>query len=152
MFGWRNSQPPNPATTFTTNTADFLKTKGVTKLALVGVNTSNSATFVDQIAKSIKLTKSPIKVVYQTADVAVGQQDFTAEAQKIKDTGADALVTGMDFLQNVALSAALVQDNHKLKATVYPGGYDSRVTSLPASTACTSGSRSSRSSPTLRRT
>jgi branched-chain amino acid transport system substrate-binding protein len=131
MFGWRNSQPPDPATTYTTNTADFMKTKGVTKLALVGVNTSNSATFVDQIAKSIKLTKSSIKVVYQTADVAVGQQDFTAEAQKIKDTGADALVTGMDFLQNVALSAALVQDNYKLKATVYPGGYDSRVTSLP---------------------
>jgi branched-chain amino acid transport system substrate-binding protein len=131
MFGWRNSQPPDPSTTYTTNTADFLKSKGVTKLALVGVNTANSATFVDQIAKSLKLSKSAIKVVYQTTDVAQGQQDFTAQAQKIKDTGADALVTGMDFLQNVALSAALVQDNYKLKATVYPGGYDSRVTTLP---------------------
>ena len=72
-----------------------------------------------------------MKIVYQTTSVSVGQMDFTAEAQKIKDSGADAVVTGMDFLQNVALSAALVQDSYKVKVTLYPGGYDSRVTNLP---------------------
>jgi len=132
MFGWRNSVAPDGNTnTFTTLNVDFLKAKGVTKVALVGANTSNSAGFVNQVAESIKIADPGIKVVYQTTSVAVGQMDFTAEAQKIKDSGADALLTGMDFLQNVALSAALVQDNYKLKATVYPGGYDSRITSLP---------------------
>ncbi|HEV2309644.1 MAG TPA: ABC transporter substrate-binding protein [Acidimicrobiia bacterium] len=132
MFSWRNSVAPDAnANTFTTQNVDFLKAKGATKLALVGANTSNSAGFVNQIAESIKVADPAIKVVYQTTSVAVGQMDFTAEAQKIKDSGADALITGMDFLQNVGLSAALVQDNYPLKVTVYPGGYDSRIASLP---------------------
>ena len=132
MFGWRNSVAPDGnVNTFTTQNVDFLKAKGGTKIALVGANTSNSAGFVNQVAESIKIAGKPMKVVYQTTSVAVGQMDFTAEAQKIKDSGADALVTGMDFLQNVALSAALVQDTYALKVTVYPGGYDSRITSLP---------------------
>jgi branched-chain amino acid transport system substrate-binding protein len=131
MFGWRNSQPPNPATTFTNRDVLVLKMLGATKIALVGANTSNSSTFIDQIAKAIKLTAPTLKVVYQTTDVPVTQRDFTAEAQKIKDSGADGLYTGMDFLQNVALSAALKQDSYSVKGTVYPGGYDSRVTSLP---------------------
>jgi branched-chain amino acid transport system substrate-binding protein len=132
MFSWRNSVAPDAnANTFTTQNVDFLKTKGATKIALVGANTSNSAGFVNQVAESIKVADPAMKVVYQTTSVAVGQMDLTAEAQKIKDSGADALVTGMDFLQNVALSAALVQDSYKLKVTLYPGGYDSRITSLP---------------------
>jgi len=132
MFGWRNSFPPDAGkNTYTTQNVDFLKAKGATKVALVGANTSNSAGFVTQVADSIRIADPAMKVVYQTTSVSVGQMDFTAEAQKIKDSGADAVVTGMDFLQNVALSAALVQDNYKVKVTLYPGGYDSRITSLP---------------------
>ena len=131
MFGWRNSQPPNPATTFTNRDVLVLKMLGASKIALVGANTSNNSTFIDQTAKAVKLTEPSMKVVYQTTDVPVTQRDFTAEAQKIKDSGADGLYTGMDFLQNVALSAALKQDGYSVKGTVYPGGYDSRVTSLP---------------------
>ena len=103
---------------------------GATKIALVGANTSNSSTFINQIEQAVKLSPG-MKVVYKTTDVSVSQRDFTAEAQKIKDSGADGLYTGMDFLQNVALSAALKQDNYNVKATVYPGGYDSRVVNLP---------------------
>ncbi|HSO94920.1 MAG TPA: ABC transporter substrate-binding protein [Acidimicrobiia bacterium] len=130
MFGWRNSQPPDPATTFTNRDVLVLKMLGASKIALVGANTSNSSTFINQIEQAVKMTPG-MKVVYKTTDVSVSQRDFTAEAQKIKDSGADGLYTGMDFLQNVALSAALKQDNYSVKATVYPGGYDSRVTSLP---------------------
>lgn len=130
MFGWRNSQPPDPATTFTNRDVLVLKMLGATKIALVGANTSNSSTFINQIEQAVKQTPG-MKVVYKTTDVSVSQRDFTAEAQKIKDSGADGLYTGMDFLQNVALSAALKQDNYTVKATVYPGGYDSRVVNLP---------------------
>lgn len=130
MFGWRNSQPPDPATTFTNRDVLVLKMLGASKIALVGANTSNSSTFINQIEQAVKMTPG-MKVVYKTTDVSVSQRDFTAEAQKIKDSGADGLYTGMDFLQNVALSAALKQDNYSVKGTVYPGGYDSRVTSLP---------------------
>lgn len=130
MFGWRNSQPPDPATTFTNRDVLVLNKLGATKIALVGANTSNSSTFINQIEQAIKLTPG-MKVVYKTTDVSISQRDFTAEAQKIKDSGADGMYTGMDFLQNVGLSAALKQDNYNVKATVYPGGYDSRVVNLP---------------------
>jgi branched-chain amino acid transport system substrate-binding protein len=133
MFGWRNSFPPDAGqNTFTSLNVDFLKTKNATKVALVGANTSNSSSFVNQIAKSIQLVGGKgMKVVYKTTSVTVDQRDFTAEAQKIKDSGADAVVTGMDFLQDTALSAALTQDNYKVKVTLFPAAEDTRILHLP---------------------
>jgi branched-chain amino acid transport system substrate-binding protein len=132
MFGWRNSFPPDAGqNTFTSLNVDFLNTKGVHKIALVGANTANSSSFVDQIDKSIKAVGKGMKVVYKTTSVTVDQRDFTAEAQKIKDSGADAVVTGMDFLQDTALSAAITQDSYKVKVTLFPAAEDSRILHLP---------------------
>jgi ABC-type branched-subunit amino acid transport system substrate-binding protein len=132
MFGWRNSFPPDAGkNTFTTLNVDFLNTRAVTKVALVGANTANSSTFVDQIDRAIKLAGQGIKVVYKTTSVTVDQRDFTAEAQRIKDSGADAVATGMDFLQDTALSAALNQDNYKVKVILFPAAEDSRILHLP---------------------
>ena len=133
MFGWRNSFPPDAGkNTFTTLNLDFLKSRGATKVALVGASSGNSAIFVDQIDKQIKLAGGKgMKVVYHTDSVALDQRDFTAEAQKIKDSGADTVVTGMDFLQDTALSAAITQANYKVKITLFPAAEDIRILHLP---------------------
>jgi branched-chain amino acid transport system substrate-binding protein len=131
FFGWRNSQPSDPSKHFTTRNVDVLKKLGATKVALLSTNIANSSTFIKQIAQAIKLSHSGMKVVYQTTDVPPEQRDFTAEVQKIKDSGADAMYTGMDFLQNTGITDALNQAGVKLKAVVFPGGYDSRTLGLP---------------------
>ncbi len=130
MFGWRNSQPPDPKTTFTTRNADVLKALGATKIAAVGTNQQNSAVFVEQVASAVKRTKS-LKMVLLNVDTPIGSTDFTALAQKIKDSGADGLYTGMDFIQNVALNGALKQAGVEMKAVIFPGGYDHRVLTNP---------------------
>ena len=133
MFGWRNSFPSDAGkNTFTSLNVDFMKNKGATKVALIAANTANSSSFIDQIDKSIKIAGGgKIKVVYKTTSVTVDQRDFTAEAQKIKDSGADTMVTGMDFLQNTALAQAVTQDNYKLKVTLFPAAEDTRILHLP---------------------
>jgi len=133
FFGWRNSFPPDAGkNTFTTLNGDYLKTKGVHRIALVGANTSNSALFIENNAGAIKYGGGKgMKVVYKTTSVTVDQRDFTAEAQKIKDAKADALVTGMDFLQDTALSAAVAQLGYKLKVTLFPAAEDTRILQLP---------------------
>jgi branched-chain amino acid transport system substrate-binding protein len=131
MFGWRNSTSPDPAHHFTTRNVDVLKKLGATKLALLSTNVANSAEFINQIQTAVKKSKSGIKVVYKTTDVPPEQRDFTAEVQKIKDSGADAMYTGMDTLQNTGITDALNQAGVKLKAVVFPGGYDTRVLGLP---------------------
>ena len=109
FFGWKNSQPPDPAKTFTTRNVDVLKALGAKKIALLSTNIANSATFINQIEQAIKnkKVKSGLKVVFKNTDVPQEQRDFTAEAEQIKDAGADGLYTGMDFLQNAGVSAAL---------------------------------------------
>jgi branched-chain amino acid transport system substrate-binding protein len=131
MFGWRNSTTPDPANVYVTRTADVMKELGAKKIALVSTNIANSATFIDQIDNAIKKSKNGLKVVYKTTDVPQTQKDFTAEAQKIKESGADGVYTGMDTLQNTGLSEALKQAGVTPKAIIFPGGYDTRVLGLP---------------------
>ena len=128
MFGFRNSFPSDPATT-TTRNGDALKKLGGTKVALIATNVAASATVIKALKNVVK--KSGLKVVYLTTDLTRSDRDFTAVAQKIKDSGADAAYTGMDFLQNVALNQALNQAGVKLKAIVFPGGYDKRAVAIP---------------------
>ena len=130
MFGWRNSQPPDPKTQFTTRNADVLKALGASKIAAVGTNQQSSAVFVQQVASAVKRTKG-MKSVLVNVDTPIGSTEFTGLAQRIKDSGADGLYTGMDFIQNVALNGALKQAGVNLKAVIFPGGYDPRVLSNP---------------------
>ena len=129
MFSFRNSQPKDPSEEFTTRNADVMRKLGAHKIALVGANVAASATFIEQISKAIAKTKG-LKVAYKTTDLTPADREFTGVAQKIKDSGADGLYTGMDFLQNTALNAALDQAGVKLRAVVFPGGYDKRVLSV----------------------
>ena len=125
MFGWRNSNVEDPSKTFTTRNADVIKKLGGTKIALVGSNVASSATFIGQLDMAMK--KSGVKVVYKTTDLTPADRDFTGVAQKIKDSGADSVYTGLDLLQNAALHEALTQAGVTPKAIVFPGGYDKRV-------------------------
>ncbi|MEX2255954.1 MAG: ABC transporter substrate-binding protein [Acidimicrobiia bacterium] len=131
MFGWRNSTTPDPSDVYVTRTADVMKELGAKKIALVSTNIANSATFINQIDDAIKKSKNGLEVVFKTTDVPQTQRDFTAEAQKIKESGADGLYTGMDTIANTALSEALKQAGVEMKAIIFPGGYDTRVLGLP---------------------
>jgi branched-chain amino acid transport system substrate-binding protein len=130
MFGWRNTVPPDPAKTFTSRNADVMQKLGATKIALVGTNQASSAGFIDQIDQALKKTKG-MKVAFKTTDLSVSDREFTGVVQRIKDSGADGLYTGMDFLQNAALNAALQQAGVQMKAVVFPGGYDDRTLAIP---------------------
>lgn len=132
MFGWRNSTTPDPANVYTTRNVDVLKALGAKKIALVSTNIANSATFIEQIDEAIKLSKgSGLKVVFKTTDIPPDRREFGDIVQQIKESGADGMYTGMDLQANAALSAQLEQAGVKMKAIVFPGGYDTRVLGLP---------------------
>ena len=130
MFSWRNTQPPDPAKQFTSRNADVMKALGAKKVAVIGANIASSAIFIEQIAQAVKSTKG-LKLAYKTTDVTPEQQDFTGVAAQIKSSGADGVYTGLAGLQADALSRAIKQAGIKLKAIVFPGGYDDRVVGLP---------------------
>ena len=130
MFSFRNTVAADPLKTFDTRNADLLQQLGASKIALVGTNQSSSANFIEKINKAVGKTKGE-KVVFKTTDLSVSDREFTGVVQKIKDSGADGMYTGMDFLQNTALNSALQQAGVQLKAVVFPGGYDDRTLSLP---------------------
>src|SRR3954451_7128643 len=131
MFTFRQGTADDPEHEYTNRNAKLLKTRGATKIALIGGNTESSALFIERIKKSIEQTDSGLKVVYDNTSVPPDQTDFTAEVQAIKDSGADGLYTSMDFLQNTGLSDSLNKAGVKMMAIVFPGGYDPRVLTLP---------------------
>jgi len=130
MFSWRNTQPPDPASTFTSRNADVMKALGAKKVAVIGANIAASATFIDQIATAVERTKG-LELVYKTTEVTPEQQDFTGVADQVKQSGADGVYTGLAGIQANALSQALKQAGVELKGIVFPGGYDDRVLGLP---------------------
>jgi branched-chain amino acid transport system substrate-binding protein len=130
MFSWRNTQPADPSKQFTSRNADVMKALGAKKVAVIGANIASSAIFINQIAQAVQSTKG-LKLVYKTTDVTPEQQDFTGVAAQIKNNGADGVYTGLAGLQANSLSLAIKQDGIKLKAIVFPGGYDDRVLGLP---------------------
>lgn len=130
MFTFRLPPAADQDKTYTTRNADLLHELGGTKVALVGGGNQSSAAFMNRIKKTVD-TRSDLKVVYETTDVQSGNTEFTSVVQRIKESGADSMITGMDFLQNAALSDQLAKAGVQLKAVVFPGGYDPRVTALP---------------------
>ena len=130
MFSW-NSVAQDVAGNYTTRTVDFMKKNGAKKIALVGSNQANSALVILQTEDAVKRTKG-LETVYKTIDVPLGSTEFGAIAQQIKDSGADALYTGMDTAANLALSTALKQANANMKVLVFPGGYSPQIVAAPA--------------------
>jgi branched-chain amino acid transport system substrate-binding protein len=129
MFGWRNTVAGDPLKQYDTRNADLLTKLGATKIALVGTNQASSANFIEKIDRAVKKTKG-MEVVFKTTDLSVSDREFTGVVERIKDSGADGMYTGMDFLQNTSLNAALQQAGVQMKAVIFPGGYDDRTLAL----------------------
>lgn len=130
MFTFRQGTTDRPEEEYTTRNSDLLAEYGATKVALVGGQNQSSALFIERLRRSIE-ELGDLEVVYENVSVPLDQRDFTAEAQAIKESGADAVATGMDLLQNAALSDALNKAGASMRAVLFPGGYDPRVTGLP---------------------
>ena len=130
MFTFRQATADEPEEEYTTRGADLLEDQGATKVALIGGGNQASALFIDRLRRSMEQV-SDLEIVYENVSVPPEQRDFTAEAQAIKDSGADGAYTSMDLIQNAALSDALAKANVTMKVIVFPGGYDPRVVSLP---------------------
>lgn len=130
MFTFRQATADDPDNEYTTRNAEVLAELGATKLALIGGGNQSSATFIERVRKSVEKIGN-IEIVYENTAVTTDQREFTAEAQAIIDSGADGLLTGMDFLQNADLSDALTKAQADMNVIVFPGGYDPRIVSLP---------------------
>ena len=128
MFSFRNSVTTDPENIYATRLGDVVKSYGGKKVAVVGQSSASSSTFVAQSEKSMK--SAGLKVVYKTTALTPSDRDFTAVAEKIKESGADSVVTGMDLVQNAALNQALNQANYPLKVVIFPGGYDKRAVGI----------------------
>jgi branched-chain amino acid transport system substrate-binding protein len=131
MFTFRQGPADEPEKEYTDRNAKLLADRGGTKVGLIGVNNQASALFLERIRKSIEQGDFDLEVVYENGSVPPTQTDFTSEVEAIRDSGADAMYTGMDLLQNAALRDSLQKAGIEMKATVFPGGYDPRVVSLP---------------------
>jgi ABC-type branched-subunit amino acid transport system substrate-binding protein len=129
MFTFRQANAPDP-NDYQTRSAVVLKNYGASKIALIGGQNESSARFINQIGATVEQTPG-MSVVYKTTEVLPAQDDFTAIVQDIKSSGADGFYTGMDFLQNTKLSQQLADAGVEMKAKIFPGGYDPRVTALP---------------------
>jgi branched-chain amino acid transport system substrate-binding protein len=130
MFTFRQGTADDPEHEYTTRNAKLLEDQGATKVALIGGGNQSSALFIDRVKRSVEQV-GKTDVVYENVAVPPEQRDFTAEVQAIKSSGADAVVTGMDLLQNAALSDALSKAGASMQVIVFPGGYDPRVLTVP---------------------
>jgi ABC-type branched-subunit amino acid transport system substrate-binding protein len=115
------------------NTAigDFLKAHGGTVIGSYGYSISPSST-----RAAVATTKSFVhaggKVGVLDTSVAYGGVDFTVAALMAKQKGVDAMVPAMTASSNYALAEALKQTGVKLKATLFPTGYEPDVINSPA--------------------
>jgi ABC-type branched-subunit amino acid transport system substrate-binding protein len=130
MFTFRLPTAADPGHVYNDRNGKIMKGAGVTKIALVGGGNAQSVDYLKRAKESFKAVGG-LEVVYDNENVPAGTTDFTAEAPRIKDSGADGVLTGMDFIPNTNLSAQLAKDGVVLKVLQFPGGYDSRVLSLP---------------------
>jgi ABC-type branched-subunit amino acid transport system substrate-binding protein len=130
MFTFRQGTADDPEHEYNTRNVELFKEFGATKLALIGGQNQSSALFIERVRKTVEQVGG-LEVVYENTGVPVDQRDFTSEVQAIQSSGADGLLTGMDFLQNAAISEGLNTAGVEMKVVVFPGGYDPRIVSLP---------------------
>lgn len=126
FFGATGGIDANPAKTPDTAIVGFLKSKGVTNLALFG-GTDPGSIAVSQgtaaAAKAIGMT-----VGYSTNSIAFGTKDFTGDVAKMQAAHVNGVVTELDPTTNLALAAAIKQAGMS-PVTLFTTGYDQRLVS-----------------------
>lgn len=117
--------------------ARFLKQQGVTKLAGLGFDISQSST------QNIKGTfaaaaERNIEECYQNLSVQFGQTSFTTEALAIQQDGCDGVVGAMTDSSNVGLAASLAQAGLQ-PVQFYYTGYNQAILDDPNAAAALEG-------------
>lgn len=139
MFSFRLPAAADPSAEYTDRYVRLVEKLGGTKVALVGGGNESSVVYMNRVDKAFGKVKSPASVVYKTTDVPLNSTEFTAVIQRIKESGADVLITGMSLLQNTALNDQLHKAGVDMRTLVFPGGYDPRVVKLPGIEGATFG-------------
>ncbi len=119
--------PTYPATTLI---GDFLKSHGGTVLGTYGISISPSSI---QSAKGVGISfqRAGGKVGVLDTSVVYGSVDFTAESLVARSKGVNAVYAGMGNNQNFAIATDFAQAGVKLKAVVFPTGYEADIIHQP---------------------
>ena len=115
------------------NTAigDFLKAHGGKVIGSYGYSISPSSSRA-AVATAKSFVHAGGKVGVLDTSIAYGGENFTAAALVAKQKGVDTMVPAMTASSNYALAKALKQAGVKLKATLFPTGYEPDVINSPA--------------------
>ena len=126
FFGAVGGIPADPAKSPDTSIVGFLKTKGVTNVALFGGTDPGSISVTDGTAAAARAVG--ITVGYQTNSVAFGAKDFTADVAKMKSAHVNGVVTELDPVTNLSLVGA-IQQGGLTPVILLTTGYDQRLVS-----------------------
>jgi len=121
----------NPSYPVNTQIGDFLKAHGGTVLGSYGYSISpSSSRAAIGTAQSFEHAGGKVGVLDTT--VPFGSVDFTSTALVAKQKNINALVPALDNNSNYALATALEQSGVKLKAVLFPTGYEPGTIGSPA--------------------
>jgi branched-chain amino acid transport system substrate-binding protein len=120
----------NPAYPVNTAVGKFLVAHGGTKVGSYGYGISPSSTR-GAISTAQGVIHAGGKQAVLDTSVPFGDVDFTTAALVAKQKDVNAVFTGLENQSNFALATALKQAGVKLKAVVYPTGYEPSVINSP---------------------
>ena len=124
MFGYRYSTSPKPEGEPVTRTAQFIKDHGGQRVAIVAGGAAASVNVANQVGET--LPALGMTLGYKTTEVALGDNDFAVQVQRMIDAKVDSLYTGMAATQNVTLYKAAAKAGLHFKVALFPTGYDDR--------------------------
>lgn len=121
----------NPKYPANTGIGKFLKAHGATVVGTYGYGISPSSTR-SAIGTADSAKHAGLQVGVLDTTITFGSVNFTSVALTAKQKGVNAVYAGMDDNSNFALMTALEQAGVKLKAVVFPTGYEPDVIHSPA--------------------
>lgn len=121
----------NPSYPAGTQLGDFLRAHGGTVMASYGYGVAAlSAHSAQTSAESFQKAGGKVGVV--DTSVPYGSVAFTTQALVAKQKGVNAVYAGLQNNSNLALLTAMQQAGVKLKAAVFPTGYQANLVGTPA--------------------
>ncbi len=121
----------NPSYPVNTQIGDFVKSHGGSVLGSYGYSISPSSSRA-AISTADSFTHAGGKVGVLDTTLPFGSVDFTSAALVAKQNNINAMVPALDNNSNYALATALKQEGIKLKAALFPTGYQPDVIHSPA--------------------
>jgi branched-chain amino acid transport system substrate-binding protein len=121
-----------------THHGDFYKSKGATKLGIVGFSGGGAS---EAASKAIcaSAVVAGLECAYQDFTTPPGGVDFAAQALAMKNAGVDAIYTAMVGPSAFGLLVALQQAGVTLKASMIGAGYGQALLDSPDATAAAQG-------------